>query len=322
MKITINGENIGFELDKETTLDEVLVSIENWLAKFRAAIGDLVVNDSLVEDDWDELKIISIDSISTIDITTLDYDNLILQNGYDVIKYLDKFVKKVDAADSEIVGEDAIEGLKWMTSSIKLNNALNGAIKIDPGNKRGGVFVSMLKLEKNIFNLEKIENQAEKLEFFVESMSAIIKKLFVDVKEIFIEFESIIITADNIVDKIDAVFEKSEEIEQRIDDLSTDLQTSEEVKAMSTINDTVSLIEDVFRIIAFAKEELNININDIVVEDGNVEVWIEKFKQIGMEIIDAFDNKDAVLIGDLFEYEVKDRLDEAKKILTELMGKI
>jgi len=322
VEITINGEKIDFELGKETTLDEVLISTENWLAKYRAAIGELVVNGSLVEDDWDELKSTDIGSISTIDIKTLDYDNLILQNGYDVIQYLANFVKKIDEVVPEIVGKDAVEGLQWMISSIKLNNALNGSVKIDPGNKRGGVFINMLKLEKKLFDLEKIEMQSEKIKFFEENIAAIIKTIFIDVKEIFTEFEAIIVSSDNIMEKINLILEKSDGIEKRVDDLSTDLQTSEEVKAMATIGDTVSLIEDIFRVIRFVQEDLDIKISEVVVEDLNVENWVEKFMKIGMEIIDAFDNKDTVLIGDLFEYEIKDRLGEAKEILIALKTRI
>jgi hypothetical protein len=94
---------------------------------------------------------------------------------------------------------------------------------------------------------------------------------------------------------------------QRLEDLPLDIQTGRDGRAAETAQLFSTLAEKLFRMLSLLK--LEGFINDALPVDGmSLQVFIDDFSAALKELLAAYEAKDAVLVGDLAEYELAPRL--------------
>jgi hypothetical protein len=111
------------------------------------------------------------------------------------------------------------------------------------------------------------------------------------------------------------------EIVGRLEGLSLDIQTGKDRRAVETVQLFSSIAEKVFRIYYFLETE-GFPVQDIKVTETQsfgpdskgaargipADVFISQFNAAMKEMLAAFESKDAVLVGDMAEYELAPRL--------------
>jgi hypothetical protein len=94
---------------------------------------------------------------------------------------------------------------------------------------------------------------------------------------------------------------------QRLEDLPLDIQTGKDGRAAETVQLFSGITEKIFRLISFLKLEGFIT-DTLVIDTVPFSAFIEDFSAALKELLAAYEVKDAVLVGDLAEYEVAPRL--------------
>ncbi|MDR0623507.1 MAG: hypothetical protein LBG10_03665 [Treponema sp.] len=95
-------------------------------------------------------------------------------------------------------------------------------------------------------------------------------------------------------------------IVRRLEDLPLDIQTGKDGRAVETVQLFSNVAEKIFRLFDLMKTE-GYDVASLTVENIPVADYIDEFGTALKELLAAYENKDAVLVGDLAEYELAPR---------------
>ncbi|GHU56698.1 hypothetical protein FACS189442_5440 [Spirochaetia bacterium] len=98
-----------------------------------------------------------------------------------------------------------------------------------------------------------------------------------------------------------------EGIAERLEDLPLDIQTGKDGRAAETVQIFSSAAEKLFRLFNLLKIE-GFNAENLTVDAIPIYTYIEEFGSALKELLAAYEARDAVLVGDLAEYELAPRL--------------
>jgi hypothetical protein len=98
-----------------------------------------------------------------------------------------------------------------------------------------------------------------------------------------------------------------EEIARRLEDLPLDIQTGKDGRAAETVQIFSHITEKLFRIFSLLKLEGFIT-DTLIIDTVPFNIFIQDFGAALKELLAAYEAKDAVLVGDLAEYELAPRL--------------
>jgi hypothetical protein len=98
-----------------------------------------------------------------------------------------------------------------------------------------------------------------------------------------------------------------EETAKRLEDLPLDIQTGKDGRAAETVQIFSNITEKIFRLLSLLKWE-GIITDTLVIDTASFNTFIEEFSAALRELLAAYEVKDAVLVGDLAEYELAPRL--------------
>jgi len=93
----------------------------------------------------------------------------------------------------------------------------------------------------------------------------------------------------------------------RLAEFPLDIQTGKDARAAETVNVFSGIAEKVFRIYHTLKIE-GFPVEEITVDNIPINDYITEFSKALKELLDAYERRDTVLIGDLAEYEMAPRL--------------
>ncbi|MCL2600327.1 MAG: hypothetical protein FWD88_04010 [Treponema sp.] len=97
------------------------------------------------------------------------------------------------------------------------------------------------------------------------------------------------------------------EICARLEELPLDIQTGKDAKAAETMGVFSSITEKVFRIFGVLKTG-GFPIGEVKVGDVSVTDYINEFHTALQDLLNAYEQQDSVLVGDIAEYEMAPRL--------------
>jgi hypothetical protein len=93
----------------------------------------------------------------------------------------------------------------------------------------------------------------------------------------------------------------------RLSEFPLDVQTGKDARAAETVNVFSGLAEKVFRVYHTLKIE-GFPVKEITIDNIPINDYITEFNRALNELLDAYEKRDTVLIGDLAEYEMAPRL--------------
>jgi hypothetical protein len=93
----------------------------------------------------------------------------------------------------------------------------------------------------------------------------------------------------------------------RLEDLPLDIQTGKDGRAAETMQLFSRTAEKLFRLL-FILKTLGLSPETLVIDERNAKDFMAEFNSALKELNAAYENRDAVLIGDLSEYELAPRL--------------
>jgi hypothetical protein len=286
MRITINGETIDYTLENEEYTGDVYAGVSKWLDEGGYVVSKVAVDGVNMAPDDTEWQNRPIKDIEVLDLQALTRRESRLEN---LGAARDSFLLVKEMAETK---NTAV--LKEITESF------SRLLAVLPGLLEGGGAGS----------------SASSLTIAV-SGTGYPPKLPVDDQG----WDSLAATtgqaAQIIDDRIGELAHPEEEalaaakalvsIEGGLTDVAVQLHTGKDREAMGVIIGLAELLQKLFRSLAWVNDE------------GVAEKAVPGLKEILMELEGALENGDTVLIGDLLEYEIRPRLQDLPRRLTEVL---
>ncbi len=276
MNITINGENLDFSLENESTAGEVADGVAGWLEKTGMIIGGISLDGKaalLADELWRKTPI---ETIGSMDFEALSYREGVARRLETARDY---FILLKESAEAGNI--DALSELS--KSYVDLNH----------------IMPSLLDEKGRPALVPLMEERLAEAGFPLEAKGET-------------DLTAIAAEATNLAVVLDARWKEAADPEKEaasasaallalsgsLEDVAVLLQTGKDKRAMDTIIRLTELLQALMRSLKWINY------------DESVEKIIEDFAGILSELEEALKAGDTILIGDLMEYEIKPRLEE------------
>lgn len=282
MQIYFNEELLSYNLGDEKNLLDVVVNAFNIIENHNLITVEIKVDGKSYipgqDEEFDNLSLDKIKSLNFSLINIIDYKiseiSAILKQIEDILGFIESEDKKsLLKIDPERLVEDINMFLELPTDDLVF--LLNDT----------------QLLKGNLAN-DKLPILIEGLNYYIEIIHNRLKEL------------------ENPEEEFNNVLNEITKMSSKIEQVSVQLQTGENMKAINTIFQFVLIIERCVRLSSILK-------NTEIYKDNekNLKEFFENLNAKLVELLEAFTNEDFILVGDIFEYEISPLLEELDIII-------
>ncbi len=291
MKLKINNENIDYVLENEKTLMDVLISLSEELVKEEALITKVVVDGNEVQISDDKIKDMLVNEINEVEVFAQKKDDVIYELLFECQRLLNEVKKSLIEKKLEQKSE-ILEAFEWIKETVQTIG------------KTGYISSS---------ECVTVLSSVDKMIGFINTVNGG-----------GLEVSTLISVIDNLSNYIKAIKERifsiklpgPAEIENMIEDALKILPQVSESFQVGKDEEALDKIERVITVIEVLCNYLKRKIKDFSGEkEKEVTNLYEDLNSLLLQLLDAFENQDVVLIGDLFEYELSQRLKNFKLVV-------
>ncbi|QEN05752.1 hypothetical protein EW093_13910 [Thiospirochaeta perfilievii] len=286
MTLTIDKNNIDFSLENEKYLNEVISNISSWLSKNQLIVEKLYIDN---EDYSNRDLNVKIDDIRSIEIETLSFTELNINNISWIKYFFQRLTLALDNWDREIllqVNDEIPFVLNHLPNILSLDNKT-------PEYGKNEIILELLN-RYNYLNCK--EESVDK-----ESINDIFEDIILLLNERLREFSN---PKEELITSIKVLVSLKPDLES----VAIYLQAGNEEKAAKVMNTFTHILHKVLRI-------LNFNINNVKVTNGNdLNEFTDGLDDILNELLDGYESQDTVLIGDILEYEISSRIEKLEDL--------
>lgn len=296
MEIQINDQNLDFTIESEETLGDVVRDLESWLDGTDLVLYSVRHEDrELLSLPYDEWATTPHSEVGTLNVVVKHTRELTLLNLQTILEYLDMLERGVTAGDGRRLAQ-LLQGFSSLEESLQKHfqssdSALQGLLSLFRGTqaeqvlswpeqtRRQALGLIRLAAERVSFRLQELQDPRAALKTLAEAMKVCIEE---------------------------------------ISEISILLQTGKDRQAMDTMVRFSELSQSLVRLVASVfparnDEKLESNVGGMSLRD-----FYQELNSILSELLQAFEAKDSVLIGDLMEYEIAPRFQQLRTFLKEL----
>ncbi len=289
MEFIINGEAADVSFDSEKNAADIVESFSKQIEEGRM-IASFEVNGKYYSTDDPALKELSIDSIEKIEIEVASQEDV-------AVSLLDE-AKRILLAIAEDLRKNGYSGsdkyyelFDWIIETIGVINRL-------------AVFemTEVKLLNMTIGQVETYLKNPAREESKIDQLAGILENLVQYLDSIQLKIVSRFnIAKEDLLEAIDNGLELLPEI-------SEGFQLGKDKEALSKVHVIIDLLES-------CTIYLKKNLADLKAKEDNADSMYEEMNSLLGEIVDAFEKGDFILIGDLMEYELTERLEKYKSLI-------
>ncbi|MGL4367511.1 MAG: hypothetical protein ACRCTQ_04430 [Brevinemataceae bacterium] len=280
MKLYVNDTEIGFSANSDDTIQHLLKAVEKQLDH------DLIISDMNIDGTYypmDDPKILSI-LVSQIEIVKLSVNT----RTDLIISLLDEGIQLIEVGSTELLNgsvlkhKEIISSLAWIIESL---DAITASVPFPPTEMtliRADLSYLIKQLDEcNNITLEEIIQLGRNLKGLILYMKQLQEKI------------------SNIsAHSKESVFHKLQETQQSLPDLAYLFQTGKDFEAMQKLCGVIDTIEMFTRYTAS------------IPEDKKLEGQAIALKDLSAQLLQAFEQKDFILIADIIEYDLSEQIDD------------
>lgn len=287
MTLTVDKTPIDFTLEDGDSLQDVINSISNWLKKDHLIIEKLYINDN----DYSQKSFdIDLDSINSIEIETIAFNELNINNISWIIYFFNSLISAIESWNTKVLGQVKKEipfVLELLPTLLSINNSL----------------------KEDIYS-NQIEDLLTKYDYFQCDEKSI------DKDSVISHFKNIVLLLN---ERLNEFTNPKEELKttilllnsfrEDIESISLLLQSGKEDEAAKIMTKFTNVFQKLIRIVTF-----NIN-NSEISGDNSINEFTKELNDILSELLEGYESQDVVLIGDILEYELSPRIEELSKMI-------
>ena len=291
MQIRINDQDIDFKLETETTLGQTVEGVEDWLKDSDFAIESMRLgNRELSMEPREAWQDIPVGNVETLDMTVRRLEEMAI-NSFDAVHGLLRTLHTAIGENDLENLEDLLDGLASVREH--LGTVLGVESDIDELNR---LLAGASKEPAESWTAELKSHVRARIEHLAERVSSYVNEA---------------------VDPLQSLAGTREEMRESVDQLgevSVLLQTGKDRDAMEHVVRFSDLTGSLLRVFSHLCRVYSLDINTLTVEGKSSRDFYADLIAILRELLQAFEAKDAVLIGDLLEYEIAPRVEALIKL--------
>ncbi len=297
MQILVNDSPFDVTIEKESTVGEVVTAISAWLTEKHFSITGISVD----EDTFDPFKNekwqgLNIDSVDTLHLSAVSDLELRKSHISTLLDYVMLFKDALASGNNEVIAQLVAE---YPPVRGALDNLVNPGSEGTPISNR----LDQLLTIAGVIDGRPGPQVRALLEFF-RNLEVIIQDRLDEVQAPVKELKKVIETLDQLVPVLE--------------ELPVLLQTGKDSEAMQHIITFTELTGKLTRLIPYVRIQTGIDIAGGS-DGGTFEQLYQELNPVLGELTEAFSSLDAVLIGDLVEYEIAPRIGS---ICTEIRSRL
>lgn len=278
MKIIVNKEEINFTLEKEKTAGEVFDHLNNWLSEQNLFVTELSLNNEEIflhqKEEWEDRDI---NSIEVLQIHAITRKEQMLKDLNTLGHYFQMYIQALKDHNTELL-KDLANEYPYIKSNLP----------------------HILQLDEYLFDSQ--------LHSLMESSGILEGSIDVDVDNLIEEWNNILILLERRKAEFTDPWEEGRRtaetlvaMKSQLSEVSLLFQEGKDRQALDLIIVLTELLSRLFRILG--------QLTGLREDNPELEQFVDTFKDILLELSEAIKNDDTILMGDLVEYEILDRLD-------------
>jgi hypothetical protein len=293
MEILLNEKKLEFTLENEKSLGDIVNGIENWVGLSDHIITSLRLGDTdLYSEPSEKWRNIPLDKVSSLAVTTKSAGEVYITNMETVLNYLILLKNCVKTKDAKALNE-LKSGFPFMLQSLSYISRSGNDAELE--NRIAGLSVFFNGLEPGLFTgwtAEKAGKANEMIDFIAHRVTAEMEKSK---------------NPQNALKEILAALRNSI---KDITEVSILLQTGKDKRAMEIISEFSDNLQKLLPVLVAMDRSGEINLKELKVSTQPFRDFYNNLNQVLKQMVEAFNSRDYVLIGDLMEYEIAPKLNE------------
>ncbi len=282
MEITLNSKPFDVTLEDEKNLGELFSGISEWLNQTGYEITELIQDGEKLELYNDEWQDNLLNSINNLDIITIPGSARYIDDLQVIYQSISLLLNAVDKDNFPLI-DDLLSELPYITGVLDI--FLSKKDISDFGKEK------MINLINAYTNSGKRESAKKNMLLeYLNNLTLILKSRIKEVTSPYPELQD--------------TTKKLKSLIPIITDVALMLQTGNDKKAMDSVLQFIDLSEKLIRIFPFLVEQGYTDIREQFIEDDNFNNFYKDLNDILIELVEAFNINDSILIGDLMEYEI------------------
>jgi len=311
VNIYINGKSIDYEIENEATLGEIIDGLQEWMSGKGCVIVSLRLDDKSVNFLEDKsIRSAPIDSCRKMDVEIQNVRVLVGETIHELGNYLDRVARLAPKMqDNGIQADDIkqlVDGLRWSEDVLK---RVEGILRISyhdlefDGEKFSKLLLKLGDIREHIEEAQKNNNHAALAGILGSSLTLLCDRL-VHALPLVLENASLTSEGSNLMEEITEQLPIIRELPEKLENIAINISIGDSIKGMEEFAACISSIEEAFILVDRCKKELPNYSHDLDIKGKSFEERNQEIAGILQELIEAFERKDRVLIGDLIEYEI------------------
>ncbi|GEM_PF-1296511 len=291
MVILLNGEKLDVTLENEKSVSDIIESLTNELNKREIVITSITVDDKKYDIGEKELKGLSIEKINVLEVEASKKEELVetlLEECKKVLGNISNEIRK----NSFKHAKEISELLSWVKETLETINRLS--------------FFDLTEARLITSTIDQIISYTEDKNRDINRYGSIIS--IIDSLTKYIDAVRLKFSTNYSISR-DEILEAVSESVTILPEISEAFQMGRDREAFDKINRIISVLE----ICSVYLKKNFINFSDV--EKDDIGKLYEGINILLTQIVEAFENSDAVLLGDLLEYELPDKLEKYKRII-------
>jgi hypothetical protein len=315
MELYINSEKMDFELENEKNSFDVVNSLSELFSKTEPK--QFITKISIDEKEYsfadeEKLKSVNIDNVKKIEVEVNDLFGITTLSFEQIGGFLELLSEVFKNKKRDENSKNINEYVLWMKQGI------SQIIKLFYGKENQ--FKEEKSFYENCDGLIKILSSGNSFESISEEAALVIEMLKGDLKDI----KNMLIhnfklpDRDYIIENINVVVKNIDEILPKLESIPILFQNGEDRESMNIIQNLTEILEKSINLFLLFKETFKLHMDKYTVKEVSFEEFFNIVTDHLKQLMDAIQNKDSVMIGDLLEYEFVPNLNEVKSILTKV----
>jgi len=330
MKIQINSSPVGFELQNEKTVSDVINSMYKWTQQ-----RDLVFVEAKVDDQSyfiDEIPDISLQEVELINCQIQSKADIVISSLSEGIEYCKKALNFMENSirdnHPDITQIEFMPGgIDWIIEvltkvlqllCLDINEVKYKDKSVMDYTERLEKFRNDVKNENNISSLVKLFDEGRVL---FSSMNDIMKMLISSEN-----MKSLII---NSIESPDVLIHSLKEIKDRLpeqlknlEEIAYSFQAGKDSIGSEKLQIFIDFIYSYSRTCCQAAPVFEINLRDVIVDGISLDEKNGEINSFLSEIVEVMENNDIISLTDILEYEIKPALENLEFYIDNLIKRI
>ncbi len=327
MNIYVNNEKLGFQLEGEKSCYDIVIGIQKWAETQNRFLRQIMIGERTFYQADEALKEIPVSDSMDIHFTVVGPENLALEALNDTMVFFTnlRHLEKEGVA----VKTDIPEVIQWCSNVIAKSKII---LQLDYNQEIQGTTVNaeLGKLDAFVEALKKKKDlpSADLKKFVLSGVNIsawekILPSLINEAKLKSTKEKQKNIEPGELLRKLQADNIEIPELITKIERVATELHTGGDASAMQKLNEISVRLAEMIQHLQMCDPLVHPSLGTLIIDgDRTVGDELILMTDIFKQIIDAFDNKDIVLICDLLEYELSPKLGTMSSIIEIVMGKL